>query len=199
MKKARPTIPSEVGQFARIQANVARIAADRKKEKAQAKAKQRKAKQRKAIPEPASVLYGQTLPLPTPPPVFELQNALIKATMLGIEDHGILSFMIHLDFGGTGQGYGGWCLDDLDPTDKHHRIQTPMTGELVQGVITVIGVTKWEDLPGKHCRIKRAAGYHGTILAIGHFMKDQWFSFQSVADAYIAKQALSIERGGAGA
>lgn len=42
---------------------------------------------------------------------YELRNAKIRHTMLGIEDHGIFTFVLDLDYGGSGQGAGMYCLD----------------------------------------------------------------------------------------
>lgn len=38
-------------------------------------------------------------------------NAKIKSTMLGYEDHGILTCYLILDQAGSGQGFGGYRLD----------------------------------------------------------------------------------------
>ena len=38
-------------------------------------------------------------------------NARITSTMLGIEDHGILTCMLHLQQEGCGQAFGGYRLD----------------------------------------------------------------------------------------
>ena len=40
----------------------------------------------------------------------EIKNAIITGTYLGIEDHGILTFWLYLDYGGSGQGFGGYQL-----------------------------------------------------------------------------------------
>ena len=42
----------------------------------------------------------------------EIKNAIITGTYLGIEDHGILTFWLYLDYGGSGQGFGGYQLDN---------------------------------------------------------------------------------------
>lgn len=51
----------------------------------------------------------------------EEKNAIIESTMLGWEDHGIMTFYIGLDYGDEGhQHCGGYSLDDpkKDPTGK---------------------------------------------------------------------------------
>ena len=86
-------------------------------------------------------------------------NAKITGTTLGKEDHGIPSFMIHLDFGGSGQGFGGYDL-------RHSGHQT-----LIFEIMDAVGVSKWEDLPGSYCRVIRR---DGLIKAIGHIVEDTW-------------------------
>ena len=41
-------------------------------------------------------------------PQGEIRNAVIQSTMLGYEDHGILTCFLHLDYSGAGQGFGGY-------------------------------------------------------------------------------------------
>ena len=72
----------------------------------------------------------------------------IGDTFLGIEDHGIMSFFLHFDFGGTGQGFGGYCLDTYDGGLKK-RIGTAGGLDLILGILRACGVEKWEDIKGK--------------------------------------------------
>ncbi len=44
--------------------------------------------------------------------------------------------------------------------------------EFIRRVMETVGVSKWEDLAGKHIR---ADSDHGKIYGIGHIIKDQWF------------------------
>lgn len=89
----------------------------------------------------------------------EERNALIKSTEIFIEDHGILTIFVHLDYGGAGQGFGGYGLD------KHASV-------FIRGVMETVGVTKWSDLPGKAIRVRSD---YGKIVAIGNILKDKWF------------------------
>ncbi len=77
--------------------------------------------------------------------------------MLGIEDHGIPTFFLYLDYGGASQGFGGFTLSSVD--------------QIIE-LLKIVGVEKWEDLKGKHVRVK---SQHGNILALGHFLKDHWY------------------------
>jgi hypothetical protein len=122
-------------------------------------------------------------------PVYEMKNALIEATMLGKEGHGMMSFMLHLNFGGTIQGFGGWCLDDINPEDKtKSRVPTVLTGAVVMGIMEALEIESWEALKGAHCRVKSKPGWGSPLLAIGHFLKDQWFWIQSTMDQWVAEK-----------
>ena len=48
-----------------------------------------------------------------------IKNARITSTMLGREDHGIMAFMIHIEFdSAVSCGVGGYALDEHDPVNK---------------------------------------------------------------------------------
>ena len=106
----------------------------------------------------------------------EIKNAKIKDTMLGIEDHGIMTFMLHLDYEGSGQGAGGYSLDTPIKKDGQHwqRVGTAGGMNLVMEIMKVVGVSKWEDLKGKYIR---AQADQRKVHAIGHFLKDEWLDF----------------------
>lgn len=90
----------------------------------------------------------------------EIKNATIERTMIGIEDHGILTCMLHLDYGGSGQGFGGYEI-------------TLNAGQWIQKIIETVGVEKWEDLKGKHIRVESE---HSKVYKIGHIIEDRWFN-----------------------
>lgn len=93
-------------------------------------------------------------------------NAQIESTMLGIEDHGIMTFFLHLKFNSCGQGFGGYSL------------RGEKSIYAVRAVLEVVGVSRWEDLKGKYVRIRKDDLYGGDILAIGHIIEDRWFSLK---------------------
>jgi hypothetical protein len=101
----------------------------------------------------------------------EMRNAIIESTMLGIEDHGILTALILLDFGGSGQGFGGYALDTYN-IEKGERVPSPGCGFFIQRVLEVVGVERWEELPHKHVRVIADGG---KVHAIGHIIKNKWF------------------------
>lgn len=105
----------------------------------------------------------------------ETKNARIARTTLGYEDHGIMSVWIHLDYGGSGQGFGGYALDTplRDSTGKFlKRIGTAFGMDFIMCILKTLDVPTWEKLPGTHCRVR---GNHCGVHAIGHILKDVWF------------------------
>lgn len=87
----------------------------------------------------------------------EIRNAKITSTTLGFEGHGILTWMIHLDYGGVSQGFGGYML-----TTAH-----------IKRVLEIARVDRWEDLKGKYVR---AESEHHKVHRIGDILKDEWFN-----------------------
>jgi len=103
-----------------------------------------------------------------------IENAQIESTMLGIEDHGMMSAWLHLKVRGGGQGFGGFVLDTVGDKEKFTRKPHAACGGFVAEVLRVVGVEKWESLPGKHLRIRRISDW-GKIVAIGNIINDEWF------------------------
>ena len=105
----------------------------------------------------------------------EVRNAVITSTMLGI-DHGIMSFYLYLDYGGSGQRAGGWSLDTPVKIGNTflRRVGTAEGLSLIMKILDVVGVGKWEDLKGKHIRVKQD---HTAVHAIGNIIKNEWLDF----------------------
>src|SRR3990167_10576868 len=105
--------------------------------------------------------------------LMQIVNAKINGTMLGIEDHGIMTASVELDYGGSGQGFGGCALDEpiKDASGKFLRRQGTAYGcEFIKRILWVVGVERWEALIGKHVRVKREDGWGGMAFAIGHII-----------------------------
>ena len=102
----------------------------------------------------------------------EIKNAVIERTILGIEDHGIMTCYLHLKYDGPGQGFGGYILDTLNET-INERIGTAWGMEFVRRVLKTIEVDSWEKLTGKYCRVEAD---RNKIYRIGHIIKDKWFN-----------------------
>ena len=130
------------------------------------------------------------------PPHAETENALIKSTHLGYEDHGIFTMSLTLDYGCGGQGFGGMALDEpfRPRTDESCRIAHRYAGQMVMALLDLFGKTEWQDgwerLPGMHCR---AIHTHTEVIALGHFQRDLWVAPKLVW-ARLAALALEVSR-----
>ena len=101
----------------------------------------------------------------------EIRNAIIKSARITSDDHGLLSAWIDLDYGGSGQGFGGYCLY-LPKNFEHHQLLSH-AGHFIWRVMEVAGVDEWSRLVGKTVRVKSE---HSKVHAIGHIVKDDWFN-----------------------
>ena len=99
-----------------------------------------------------------------------IKNAVITDAVLDTGDRGFLTSWISLDYGGSGQGFGGYVLY-LPKSFDHHKIPS-VAGHFIFRVMQVAGVNKWSELKGKTIRVR---GTHSHIEAIGHIVKDDWF------------------------
>lgn len=97
----------------------------------------------------------------------EIKNALITSTSLGF-GHGGFSSYLQLDYGGSGQAFGGYCLWNLNREDKNGT----WGASYIEGVLNAVGVDTWEELAGQHVRVDAE---HGKVHGIGHYIKDKWF------------------------
>jgi len=104
-----------------------------------------------------------------------MRNAKIMSTMLGFEDHGIFTCWLYLDYGGAGQGFGGYSFDTPinDENGKLIRIGGAYGAEFIRKILKTVGVDKWEQLPGKHIRVESS---NTGVGRIGHIIEDQWFA-----------------------
>ena len=107
----------------------------------------------------------------------EIKNAKISSTMLGWEDHGIFTFSIGMDYGGSGQGFGQFTLDE--PIKKNGefmgRVGTAAGMDAIMKVLKVVGVEKWEALKGQ---VVRVDGDFSQIYRIGNVLEDKWFDIE---------------------
>ncbi|NIQ78453.1 MAG: hypothetical protein GTN93_10245 [Anaerolineae bacterium] len=89
--------------------------------------------------------------------------------------------MIDLDYGGSGQGFGGYGFDNPKNPGKYDgkRIGTAYGCEFIRRLLDTLEVEKWEDLPGTHVR---ADSEMTKVYRIGHILKDKWFDPQELAE-----------------
>lgn len=104
----------------------------------------------------------------------ELHNAKITGTMLGFEDHGIMTFFIYLEWAGAGIGFGGYALDAYDKVIEK-RVGVGVSLDLLKEIMEVVGVEKWEDLKGQYVRVK-TEGWGGKALELGNLMEEKWIN-----------------------
>lgn len=101
----------------------------------------------------------------------ETRNAIIDCATITNDDHGVLTVWLHLDYGGSGQGFGGYVLY-VPPTHKSFRMDQGYAGHFIWRVLEIAGVTEWSQLKGKTIRVKNT---FTKCHAIGHIVKDDWF------------------------
>lgn len=101
------------------------------------------------------------------------RNAVIKSARITKDDHNLLTVWLDLDYGGTGQGFGGYTLY-LPESYSHHKdsLKANYAGHFIWRVMEVAGAEHWDAVPGQTIRVKQEiTGVH----AIGHIVKDDWF------------------------
>lgn len=101
---------------------------------------------------------------------YEIRNAIIESAEITSNDHGLLTAWINLDYGGSGQGFGGYSLY-LPKSFTHHTLESA-AGHFIFRCMEVAGVTEWSRMKGKTIRARAA---FGNVAAIGHIVKDDWF------------------------
>lgn len=122
-------------------------------------------------------MSNRDLPKPAIIPEIDLDTfhkriAKIESTFLGREDHGIFTFTLQLNYGGSGQGAGMYCLDGPSPSwarevpgrdyvDRERRGSVAGL-TMIMAVLDACGVDSWEKLKGR------------TVYAL--FADDSWSS-----------------------
>ena len=105
-----------------------------------------------------------------------INNAVITSAEISNDDHGLLSSWLMLDYGGSGQGFGGYALY-LPKDFSHHKKDASYAGHFIWRVMEIADVSKWSQLKGKTIRVQLDSdGLGGKIEAIGHIVKNNFFN-----------------------
>lgn len=103
-------------------------------------------------------------------------NAQIESAEIQIERGFVLTCWITLNYGGSGQNFGGYSLM-LDKSSANHKKSKEFNyaGIFILRILEIAGVESWGDLKGKTIRVRKTDEW-GSILSIGHIIKDDWFN-----------------------
>lgn len=118
----------------------------------------------------------------------EIKNAIITDAKLFIEDHDILTFMVYINAGTFSCGIGGYALDQTVWAGERFnsdmvRKASPAGLECMRKIMEVVGVTSWEDLPGKYIRCEDN-GWGSTVDKIGNIVEDKWIDIREFFRTY---------------
>ena len=100
----------------------------------------------------------------------DIKNAVIEKVSLTCGDRGFMDAWLYLDYGGSGQGFGGYVLY-MPKSFSHHKLES-VAGHFLFRCMEIAGASSWETMKGKTIRVR---GNRGCIEAIGHIVKDDWF------------------------
>ena len=117
------------------------------------------------------------------------QIGTIKRTSLGIEDHGIVTSMLHIEWTGGGIGVGGYCLDTprKDDDGKHHgRIGTAYGLDHIMRILETVGVDSWEQLPGKQVIVlfEGTGGWGSVSCGIAGITNEKVLDIKAHAESF---------------
>ena len=104
----------------------------------------------------------------------EISNVKITDVSLTMADHGCLTFFITVEGSGIGVSIGGYCIGHGYLGAKDFKSENGKGLVAMMKIMDVVGVTNWEDLKGKYCRIK-SDGWSSCVTTIGNIIDDKWF------------------------
>lgn len=105
----------------------------------------------------------------------EVENAVVRKVTLGCDDRGGLTSVLMMDLSdGCTQGFGTYRLGRMDGGNLTicKQYGWGFCAEFVVRCLKCCGQTEWDDITGSPVRVLRM---NGLLLAIGHYLKDEWF------------------------
>ena len=91
----------------------------------------------------------------------------IKSTMLGYEDHGILTAQLYCEGDGCGVAVGGFCLDNPSDGPGYDRRGTAYGLDHLIRIMETVGVSSWEALAGKDVVVLRESEHGWGSVSVG--------------------------------
>jgi len=125
------------------------------------------------------------------------QIAKIRKAYFGVEDHGLLACYLDFDFGGSGQGTGGHCLDEPihDESGKFLRREGTAYGmQFLAAVMRAAGVDSWDKLEGRTVyALRDHEGWGGQIIGIAPLPTEtgEEFIFDSLREKHYPKEEVA--------
>lgn len=114
------------------------------------------------------------------------QPAVIAATSLGWQDHGILTASLTCEWPGGGVSAGGYRLDAYDPNSDAGRRGTAYGLDHVIRVMQVVGVVRWEELVGAHVMVlsEGRSGPGSMCVGLANALRDEVLVFADHAASW---------------
>ena len=101
---------------------------------------------------------------------YHKEIAKIRRAYFGTEDHGILCCNIDFEFGGSGQGTGGYAMDEPVHDDEGKFVGREGTAygmQFLAAVMAAAGVDSWDKLEGRTVfALRDSDGWGGKIVGI---------------------------------
>jgi hypothetical protein len=122
-------------------------------------------------------------------------NAVVTQAYVGLggyEDQ-ILSLYVMVEFEGGGSLLvEGWRIGIPPMDSKSYVADTPL-GEVILQWLKTTGAQVVDDMVGKPLRIRmaRECGEAGDIEAVGHFVRNEWFSTKAIYDEWLERRKVA--------
>lgn len=113
----------------------------------------------------------------------DILNVKITNTSITMEDHGVLTFDITVEGDGIIVNIGGYRIGTGYLGAKEFSAKSGGGLVAMMNIMNVVGVSTWEDLKGKYCRIK-TDGWGSPVRIIGNLIEDRWFDMKEFFETY---------------